>query len=142
MNNAGLPGTGLGGLFYVLLALWMPVAELYATLRGRSSRDRWRVVGTQFAMACAVVASVGGSLALYLRLTDVPVTLGLTGHQLLAAPVLVAGGLLLVLTSVLRIWAALDRGVATPPAPPAPPLRADDLDAGPDRDRVPTGAGR
>ena len=42
MNNAGLPGTGLGGLFYLLLAFWMPFAELPRTLRGRSSRARWR----------------------------------------------------------------------------------------------------
>ena len=54
MNNAGLPGTGLGGVFYVLLALWMPLAELPRTLRGRSSRERWGRIASQFALACGI----------------------------------------------------------------------------------------
>jgi hypothetical protein len=38
---AGLPGTGIGGIFYLLLTLWMPINELYRTLEGRSSVARW-----------------------------------------------------------------------------------------------------
>jgi hypothetical protein len=105
MNNAGLPGTGLGGLFYVLLALWMPVAELHATVQGSSSRASWRLVGTQFALACTIVAAVVGTSVAYVRVADVPSPLGLTGPTLVLAPVVLAGVLLSSLVVVLRVWA-------------------------------------
>jgi len=119
MNNAGLPGTGLGGLFYILLAIWMPVAELHATLCGRSSRQRWRQVGTQFALACAIVAAVGGTVAAYLHVVQVPSVLGLHGPSLALAPVLLAAGLLSSLVVTLRIWAMGRRRVSPPGAPSA-----------------------
>jgi hypothetical protein len=103
--NAGLPGTGLGGLFYVLLALWMPVAELYATLRGRSSVARWRLVLRQLLLACGIVLAVVATVLAYFRLADLPPTLGLGGPSLMVAPVVLAGILLAVLVTGLRIWA-------------------------------------
>lgn len=109
MNNAGLPGTGIGGLFYLLLALWMPVAELHATLRGRSSRDRWRQVGTQFALACGIIAAVAGTAVIYLRLAGSPHVFGLGGRSLVLAPVLLAALLLGSLVVVLRVWARWQR---------------------------------
>ena len=42
---AGLPGIGVGTLFYVLIAMWMPLRELPAIVQGRSSWARWRVIG-------------------------------------------------------------------------------------------------
>jgi hypothetical protein len=105
MNNAGLPGTGLGGLFYIALAMWMPLAELYQTLRGRSSVARWRQVGMQFALACGIVAATIGSAVTYLHLADVPSPFGLGGPTLVLAPVLFATLLLISLVVVLRIWA-------------------------------------
>ena len=111
MNNAGLPGTGL---FYILLALWMPVAELYATLRGRSSRERWRLVWTQFALACGILAAVGLTLVVYLRLADVPTGLGLSGPALAYAPALVAVVMLGLLVVTLRIWARVLAGAPAP----------------------------
>jgi hypothetical protein len=115
MNNAGLPGTGLGGLFYVFLALCMPLVELYATWQGRSSAARWRQVGTQFVLACGIVAAVVGTLLVYLRVADVPSTLGLSGAGLALAPVVLASILLTVLTVTLRIWARVQGRVALAP---------------------------
>ena len=107
MNNAGLPGTGLGGLFYIALALWMPVAELYQTLRGRSSLARWRLVGTQFAIACGIVGMTVATAAGYVKLAGAPSPLGLNGPALVFAPVLLAAALLICLVAVLRIWARM-----------------------------------
>jgi hypothetical protein len=107
MNNAGLPGTGLGGLFYILLALWMPVAELRVSLRGGSSRERWRQVGTQFALACGIVAAVGTSVAASMHLVGGADVFGMSGPTLVVAPVLLAVVLLSGLVLVLRTWAAL-----------------------------------
>ena len=53
--NVGLPGTGIGGLFYLVTACLMPFVELIQTFRGQSSLKRWRVVCVQFSLAAGVV---------------------------------------------------------------------------------------
>jgi hypothetical protein len=63
---AGLPGTGVGGLFLILSALLMPLVELRRRVRGRTRLGRWRLVGRQTALAIGIVAGVaGGVWALY-----------------------------------------------------------------------------
>jgi hypothetical protein len=56
--SAGLPGLGLGGLFFIASALLAPLLELWRTLRGRSSVPAWRTVGRQFAQAVAMIVAV------------------------------------------------------------------------------------
>ena len=56
--NVGLPGTGMGGLFYLLTALLMPVVELVRALRGRSSVARWQIVLRQVTLALGVLGSL------------------------------------------------------------------------------------
>ena len=56
--SAGLPGLGLGGLFFILSALLGPFVELVRTARGRSSIAAWRSVGRQFAMALAIITAM------------------------------------------------------------------------------------
>ena len=109
MNSAGLPGTGLGGMFYLVLAFWMPFAELPRTLRGRSSKARWRQVAQQFALACGIVASVGVTAAAYVRVAGVPSAFGERSPVLLLAPAVLAAILLSLLVLVLRVWAGLLR---------------------------------
>src|SRR5918997_136433 len=55
---AGLPGIGVGTLFYVLTALWMPFRELMAMRRGESTLARWRLVVMQFCFALTIIASI------------------------------------------------------------------------------------
>jgi hypothetical protein len=63
---AGLPGIGVGTLFFVLTALWMPFREVWLTLYGRSSRRRWRTVAVQAVFALGIVSSVAvGEIALH-----------------------------------------------------------------------------
>jgi hypothetical protein len=57
--NPGLPGTGIGGLFYILSALWMPICEARRRWRGDAA-GRWTVVARQFAIAVGVVAAMSG----------------------------------------------------------------------------------
>ena len=90
MNNAGLPGTGLGGLFYVLLALCMPLVELHATWQGRSSAARWRQVWTQFGLACGIVGAVVGTLLAIPVLGEIPSGLQIGGIALIIAGLFVA----------------------------------------------------
>ena len=53
---AGVPGTGLGGIFYVMLVLWMGVRESWLTLKGRTDDRRWRSVAELGWFASAIVA--------------------------------------------------------------------------------------
>jgi hypothetical protein len=53
--NAGIPGTGLTTIFYVLSSLLMPVVELGRRLAGRSSARGWGFVGRHVAVAGTLV---------------------------------------------------------------------------------------
>jgi hypothetical protein len=68
---AGLPGIGVGTLFYVLAALWMPVREAVRLLRGDVCLKRWRLVVIQLAFAISIVASIAiADRVLALMLSD------------------------------------------------------------------------
>ncbi len=55
---AGLPGIGVGTLFYVLMAFWMPLRELPRVLRGRSSVAMWKLIVEQIFYAAGIVVTV------------------------------------------------------------------------------------
>ena len=55
---AGLPGIGVGTLYYVLAAFWMPFRELARLLRGDFSAARWRLVLMQLCFAISIIASI------------------------------------------------------------------------------------
>lgn len=56
--TAGLPGTGIGGLFYVLSGILMPFREAYrAMLRKSDARSR-RLVAYQTLLALGVVGGI------------------------------------------------------------------------------------
>lgn len=57
--TVGIPGTGIGGLFYLALAIAMPFRELFAVARGRSSVGRWKFIVTQL----LIIATMLGLLA-------------------------------------------------------------------------------
>jgi|ERR1035437_3350920 hypothetical protein len=56
--TVGLPGTGLGGFYYILLVAVMPAREAYLTARGRSSVARWKTVGYHLAMVGGILAAL------------------------------------------------------------------------------------
>jgi len=55
---AGLPGIGVGTLFYVLMAFWMPVREMPRVLRGTSSLATWKLILRQLFYATGIVVTV------------------------------------------------------------------------------------
>lgn len=87
--SAGLPGLGLGGIFFILSALIAPLGELVRTARGRSSVARWVQVGRQFGLAVAMIAAVDATLRLvYLLALAVGVGSPRTPEGLTALPLL------------------------------------------------------
>ena len=88
---AGLPGTGIGGIFYLASALAMPLREAYRRVRGRSpGRGNWRVVAAQLAIAGGILGAMW-------------VTGWLLGHALAAARPIARLGTSLPSGNVLRI---------------------------------------
>ena len=55
---AGLPGIGVGTLFYVLMALWMPVREIPRVIQGTSSRQTWAIIVRQLFYAVSIIVTV------------------------------------------------------------------------------------
>lgn len=57
--NPGLPGMGIGGLFYILSALLMPICEVRRRLQG-GAPGRWPLVARQFGIAIGIVGAMSG----------------------------------------------------------------------------------
>ena len=55
---AGLPGIGVGTLFYVLMAVWMPFYEIPRVFAGKSSLARWQLIARQLFYAAGIVSTV------------------------------------------------------------------------------------
>jgi hypothetical protein len=125
--SAGLPGLGLGGLFFLLLALLAPFVELIRTARGRSSVAAWRAVGRQFALALTMVAAVELTLRSFYALADAT---GLAGPLSERSPTVLAlrpiGITLGLLACVLAAAKALQliATIRSRRRPPVPALRA------------------
>jgi len=55
---AGLPGIGVGTLFYVLMAFWMPLRELPRVIQGTSTLETWKIILRQIFYAVGIVVTV------------------------------------------------------------------------------------
>jgi hypothetical protein len=104
--SPGLPGTGIGGLFYILSALWMPVCEVWRRWRGDATRP-WPLVARQFAIAVGVVAVMTGvfwALDTALMLSQIAEHMAGTEHLMwslrVSALLLTSGVLAMVLSAV------------------------------------------
>jgi len=56
--TAGLPGVGIGGIFYLASAIMMPFRSLYAMVTGRAHEARWRVALYQAAIAAGILGAL------------------------------------------------------------------------------------
>jgi hypothetical protein len=103
--SAGLPGLGLGGLFFILSALFAPFLEIVRLARGRSSPERRRQIARQFAMALAMVAAIDLTLRALL-LAGAVVGAGTHPHSgliaLPLAPIGITTGLLLLVVAAAK----------------------------------------
>lgn len=54
----GIPGTGIGGLFYLLSTAALPLREAYRRLRNGVAAARWRVIALQQLLAAGILAGM------------------------------------------------------------------------------------
>jgi len=109
--SAGLPGFGLGGIFFILCALVLgPAVEIVRTMRGQSDLAAWRAVGRQFAMALSMVVMIDLTLRASAFLPGIPesaATQGLIGPAL--EPIVISVAALAVLLLVAKLVALVFR---------------------------------
>lgn len=56
--TVGIPGAGIGGAFYLVSALLMPLRESVRSVRRGSGSGRWRTVGLQVGLAFGILAGI------------------------------------------------------------------------------------
>lgn len=54
----GVPGTGIGGLFYLLMACSMPFVEAWKWVRGERSERRWSFIFAQLGLVGSIVGAM------------------------------------------------------------------------------------
>lgn len=53
--NAGLPTTGIGGIFYTVSVLFMLLSELIKLVLGKSSLESWKIVSQQVFLVVSMI---------------------------------------------------------------------------------------
>jgi len=56
--TAGLPGAGIGGLFYLAATITLPFRSLWRRVRGQSDAMSWRHQAHNVAMAAGIIAGL------------------------------------------------------------------------------------
>lgn len=131
----GMPGTGLGGVFYALLVLWITIRELWLTAHRVSGKARWLKIGEFLGIIAAIVAvfwTVGWAIKTVAAATVSP-SGGMAGAltaQNVAVEALVPALALLPIAILLALIASVhvarlvtsrsQKPVASDPAPVAP----------------------
>ena len=124
--GAGIPGTGMATLFYLVCAVLMPLRELVLTLQGRSSWARWRLVCRHLVLAIAMGGSAVATFW-FLPRAVLPPDLTIGGVSSLAVTVVLFVAYLVVANLVAVL---VPRSVQLPaPKLPAPKLPATQLPA-------------
>lgn len=119
--TAGLPGTGVGGLFYLLAALLLPVRYAWLRACGRSDRSHVTLLIRQLAMSVSMIAAVwltGALLGLWKPLPTI-----MRGMPVVLPIVLMFGTLAVILVAV-----EIGRLLIRPPAGLGPGRLTDDGD--------------
>jgi hypothetical protein len=60
--TVGLPGTGIGGIFYLLLAICMPAKEFISTIKGKTTLKRWCFIALQLSFVIGVITAIWGEV--------------------------------------------------------------------------------
>ena len=140
--NAGLPGTGIGGIFYLASALAMPLREAYRRVRGRAAGNR-RVVAVQLATAGGILGAMwvtgrllGLALAAARPIARLGTSLPPSNVLLIASVTLALGTLVGVLVGVELLRLLVHRGTRSPLRGKAMPAGRADPHVGQERRRV------
>ena len=94
--TAGLPGTGIGGLFYLVAALCLPLRFVWLRARGHHDGRQGLLVCKQLMMSMSMIAAVwltGALLGLWRPLPT----------RVAVAPIVIIGGILMLVLVAVEI---------------------------------------
>lgn len=119
--TAGMPGTGIGGLFYLLSALVMPAREAYKYVTSggthRTDARAWRQSGMALGIVAMICVTTLAMSSLGLIEQDVPAGGLLRGFLLY--PAAIGVGLLFTVLALVELLAAAFRLALAPPVAPS-----------------------
>ena len=108
--NVGLPGAGIGGLFYLFCALVMPVKEIFLTITKPKHKFRYRLITTQVSIAAGIVS---GFIVVYKLVRNVfgfdpSLSVPFDNASIIffsLLPILISCGLLLIILTLVQLVA-------------------------------------
>jgi|SRR3954452_17368169 hypothetical protein len=104
---AGLPGTGLGGIFYVLLVAWMIVRESWLVASGARVGSRWAQIARLGSLAAVMVVALWAEgLALKVLIRPTPDLLPFARALDAVAPALALGPFAILAALILALQIA------------------------------------
>lgn len=111
--NVGLPGAGIGGLYYLICAAVIPFKELHLSLTNTEHRFRYRLVLTQLGIASTIIFGFILIYQLVNRLFDtdlsLPTLTETNGFAVSLYPVVISLALLLVILIIVELCAFIQK---------------------------------
>lgn len=104
--NVGLPGAGIGGLFYLLCALAMPIKEVFLTITRPGHKFRYRLIAVQLGIVTGIVTGVIAIYKLVSNVFEYDLSLSASADSIIfysLLPVLISFGLLLIILTSVRL---------------------------------------
>jgi prepilin-type N-terminal cleavage/methylation domain-containing protein/prepilin-type processing-associated H-X9-DG protein len=74
--TVGLPGTGIGGIFYILLSVYMPLFQLRRSLNGGNKPHHLKMVASAMSLSAVIILSLYGEARLLVWFLEWAATLG------------------------------------------------------------------
>jgi len=112
--NVGLPGAGIGGLYYLICTAIMPFKEVFLTLTKPKHQFRYRLVFTQFSIASAIVIGFIFIYQLFSSLFETNLSLQISINNdnslpSLLFPVVISLALLVLILAVVELSAFISK---------------------------------
>lgn len=121
--NAGLPTTGIGGIFYFLSVWIMLMLEITRTIRGKSSKHSWKFVSGQLLMVLSILTSIWLTAEIIAKVLPAQTRMALTSistnstlaqnsQTIFLIPFMLLGSLIFS-TQILRLYFSIRRKLQT-----------------------------
>jgi multisubunit Na+/H+ antiporter MnhC subunit len=72
--TVGLPGTGIGAVFYILLAIYMPLFQLRRVLTGTNKARHWKTLASALSLSAIIIFSLYAEARLLIWCLGKPIT--------------------------------------------------------------------